>query len=162
MIARSVWLASGNALIEALRSIGLLIVGFLGLVLHSQLANAFNPYEALFVIGSAEISPAGRAVIDLVIADAKRTPTARIVLTGHTDRVGPENYNLRLSLRRAEAVRDALIAGGVPAELIAVEGRGESENAIPTADGQPEQANRRVVIIFPDFVPEAAPALPAQ
>jgi OmpA-OmpF porin, OOP family len=146
-----------------MRSIGLLVVGLLGIAAYAKTANAFSPYLVLFETGSAEIIPAGRAVIDQVIADAKKLGAkARIVLTGHTDRVGSEDYNLHLSLRRAEAVRAALIAGGVSAELISAQGRGESENAIPTADGQPEQANRRVVIIFPDLVPEAEPALPAQ
>ena len=54
---------------------------------------------------------------------------------------------MTLSMRRADAVRDALIAGGIPAENITVAGRGESENAIPTTDGIVEQANRRVEII---------------
>jgi OOP family OmpA-OmpF porin len=144
---------------QMIRSIAWLAVAT---VAFSGIANAFLPYEVLFETGKAEIIPAGRAVIDQVIADAKKAPKARIILTGHTDRVGPEDYNRRLSQRRAEAVRDALVAGGVPAELISVEGRGESQNAMPTADDQPEQANRRVVIIFPDLVPEASPTLPAQ
>ena len=125
-------------------------------------ANALLLYEVLFETGRAEIIPAGRAVIDQVIADAKVMPKARIVLAGHTDAAGPEDFNLGLSLCQAEAVRDALIAGGVSAELISVQGRGERETAVPTADGQPEQANRRVVIIIPDLVPEATPALPVQ
>jgi OOP family OmpA-OmpF porin len=148
---------------QMVRSIArLAVASLLATAAYSGIANAFLPYEVLFETGSAEIIPAGRAVIDQVIADAKKTPKARVVLTGHTDRVGPEDYNRRLSQRRAEAVRDALIAGGVLAELISVEGRGESENALPTADGQPEQTNRRVVIIFPDFNPEAETALPTQ
>jgi OOP family OmpA-OmpF porin len=147
---------------QTVRSIGLLAIGLLGGAMYPEIANAFLPYEVLFETGSAEIIPAGRAVVDQVIADAKVMPKARIVLTGHTDRAAPDGFNLGLSLRRAEAVRDALIAGGVSAELISVQGRGERETAVPTADGQPEQANRRVVIIFPDLVPEATPALPAQ
>jgi OOP family OmpA-OmpF porin len=125
-------------------------------------ARAFSPYMVLFETGSAEIISAGRAVIDQVVDDAKHFPKARIVLTGHTDRAGPDAGNLDLSIRRAESVRDALIAAGVSPELISVQGRGESEPAIPTDDGVSEQANRRVVIIWPDLVPEAAPALPAQ
>jgi OOP family OmpA-OmpF porin len=50
-------------------------------------------------------------------------------------------------MRRADAVREALIAGGIPAESITTAARGESENAIPTVDGVVEQANRRVEII---------------
>ena len=131
--------------------------------MYPERANAFSPYVALFETGSADILPAGRTVIDQVIADEKKLGwKARIALTGHADRVGSEDDNLRLSLRRAEAVRDALVAAGVRTELISIEGRGESENAVPTGDGQPEQVNRRVVIIFPDFNPEATPMLPPQ
>jgi OOP family OmpA-OmpF porin len=146
-----------------IRSMGLLVVSFLAIAGYPRIAHSFNPYTALFETGSAEIIPAGRVVIDQVIADEKSLSwKAWIVLIGFADRVGPEDYNLHLSLRRAESVRDALIAGGVSAELISVEGRGERENAILTADGQQEQANRRVVIIFPDFHLEAAPTLPGQ
>jgi outer membrane protein OmpA-like peptidoglycan-associated protein len=71
-----------------------------------------------------------------------------ISATGHADRAGPEDYNMALSLRRADSVRAALIAGGVPADKITVAGRGESEPAVPTPDGVKEQANRRVVIVL--------------
>ena len=51
---------------------------------------------------------------------------ARITATGHTDKSGPEAYNMALSLRRANAVKDALVREGVPATAIAVIGRGEA------------------------------------
>jgi len=54
----------------------------------------------------------------------KTKGNARITATGHTDRSGPENYNMALSLRRANAVKDALVREGVPATAIAVIGRG--------------------------------------
>jgi OOP family OmpA-OmpF porin len=55
---------------------------------------------------------------------------------------------MALSLRRADTVREALIAGGIDANTITVAGRGESEPAVPTADGVREQANRRVEIVI--------------
>ena len=54
--------------------------------------------------------------------------------------------NDRLSVRRAEVVRDALAAIGVPVEKIAVVGRGEREPAVATADEVPEPRNRRAEI----------------
>ena len=54
---------------------------------------------------------------------------------------------MKLSLRRAEAARDVLVAKGVEASKISVAARGESEPAVPTADGVREQANRRVEIV---------------
>ena len=55
----------------------------------------------------------------------KTKGNARITATGHTDKSGPEAYNMALSLRRANAVKDALVREGVPAAAIAVIGRGE-------------------------------------
>ena len=78
----------------------------------------------------------------------KTKGNARITATGHTDKSGPENYNMALSLRRANAVKDALVREGVPATAIAVIGRGESQPLVPTADGVREPQNRRVEIVF--------------
>ena len=78
----------------------------------------------------------------------KTKGNARITATGHTDRSGPENYNMALSLRRANAVKDALVREGVPATAIAVIGRGESQPLVPTADGVREPQNRRVEIVI--------------
>ena len=71
-----------------------------------------------------------------------------ISATGYADLSGSEEYNQKLSLQRADAVRDYLIKGGVPAERITVAGRGEADPAVPTANGVREQANRRVEIIL--------------
>ncbi|SKA21145.1 OmpA family protein [Enhydrobacter aerosaccus] len=80
-------------------------------------------------------------------ADAYKTKgNARITATGHTDRSGPESYNMALSLRRANAVKDALVRDGVPATAISVVGKGEADPLVPTADGVREPQNRRVVI----------------
>jgi len=82
-------------------------------------------------------------------ANAYKTKgNARITATGHADRSGPENYNMALSLRRANAVKDALVREGVPATAIAVIGRGESQPLVPTADGVREPQNRRVEIVI--------------
>ena len=82
-------------------------------------------------------------------ADAYKTKgNARITATGHTDRSGPESYNMALSLRRANAVKDALVRDGVPATAISVIGKGESDPLVPTADGVREPQNRRVVIVI--------------
>ena len=63
-------------------------------------------------------------------ADAFKTKgNARITATGHTDTSGPESYNMALSLRRANAVKDALVRDGVPAPAITVVGKGEKRPA---------------------------------
>jgi OOP family OmpA-OmpF porin len=107
-------------------------------------------YLVLFDFDKSNIRPDAQAVIDTVLADAaaQGMDQVQISATGHTDTVGSEEYNLALSLRRADSVREALIAGGVPAEAITVSGRGFSEPAVPTGPNVKEQANRRVEIIL--------------
>ena len=78
----------------------------------------------------------------------KSKGNARITATGHTDTSGPEAYNMALSLRRANAVKDALVRDGVPATAITVVGRGEAGLLVQTADGVREPQNRRVEIVI--------------
>jgi OOP family OmpA-OmpF porin len=121
-------------------------------------ASALSPvpdwYTVLFASDSAQIDAAGRKVIDQVVARTVAKTQGRldnfaISVTGHADRAGgAEGYNLALSLKRAEAVRDALVAAGIPASAITVARRGEEEPAAPTPDGVAEQANRRAEIIM--------------
>ena len=96
-------------------------------------------YIVLFAPNSAHIDAAGRKVIDQVVARAVAKTHGRldgfaISASGHADRAGAEDYNLALSLKRAEAVRNALVAAGIPAGAITVARRGESEPAVPTPD----------------------------
>ena len=105
-------------------------------------------YIVLFDFDRSNINQAGQAVLDQVLADAAKMGGVRISATGHADRSGSEDYNMALSLRRADSVREALIAGGVSPDAITVAGRGESEPAVPTPDGVKEQANRRVEIVL--------------
>jgi OOP family OmpA-OmpF porin len=72
----------------------------------------------------------------------------RLHLVGYTDLTGPVRYNMRLSLKRAERVRRALVAAGVPVTKMTVEGRGRSTPLVSTADGVREPQNRRVVAIL--------------
>jgi OOP family OmpA-OmpF porin len=82
-------------------------------------------------------------------ADAfKSKGSARITATGHTDTSGPESYNMALSLRRANAVKDALVRDGVPAQAITVVGKGESQLLVATGDNVREPQNRRVEIVI--------------
>jgi OmpA-OmpF porin, OOP family len=78
----------------------------------------------------------------------KSKGSARITATGHTDKSGPDAYNMALSLRRANTVKDALVREGVPATAISVIGRGETQPLVQTADGVREPQNRRVEIVI--------------
>jgi len=70
------------------------------------------------------------------------------MLAGHTDRSGTETYNMGLSSRRNGSVRAYLSDRGVPDDRIASEAFGESDPAVPTADGVRELQNRRVQITY--------------
>jgi OOP family OmpA-OmpF porin len=78
----------------------------------------------------------------------KAKGNARITATGHTDTSGPESYNMALSLRRANAVKDALVRDGVPAQAISVIGMGEKGLLVQTGDNVREPQNRRVEIVI--------------
>ena len=78
----------------------------------------------------------------------KTKGNARITATGHTDTSGPEAYNMALSLRRANAVKDALVREGVPAQAITVVGMGEKGLLVQTGDNVREPQNRRVEIVI--------------
>jgi outer membrane protein OmpA-like peptidoglycan-associated protein len=96
----------------------------------------------------SNLSQQALATIQQAANAFKTKGSARITATGHTDTSGPENYNMALSLRRANAVKDALVRNGVPATAIAVVGRGEQGLLVPTPDGVREPQNRRVEIVL--------------
>ena len=110
------------------------------------------PQAASFMVffdwDRSNLSQQALATIGQAAAAFKQKGSARITATGHTDTSGPENYNMALSLRRANAVKDALVRNGVPATAIAVIGRGESQLLVQTGDGVREPQNRRVEIVL--------------
>lgn len=103
-------------------------------------------YTVYFVTGKDEITPQSIAVINQVKADLKTRKVPEIVVIGHTDRVGNVKDNDELSLKRANVMRNILLANGISAEHIEIAGRGEREPLVPTANEIPEPKNRRVEI----------------
>lgn len=100
-----------------------------------------------FETGTAQLTPDSQARLDDVIERARMRAGGEILIIGHTDRVGSVAANDRLSLQRAEAIRDLLVARGFRAELIEAVGRGEREPLWPTEDEVAEPRNRRVEIV---------------
>ncbi len=79
--------------------------------------------DALFDFNQSTVKPAGRAALDRFAADLRGTSFQTIAVTGHTDRIGPHAYNLKLSASRAEAVKAYLSSqGGIAAAMIDAKG----------------------------------------
>ncbi|MGF1625748.1 MAG: OmpA family protein [Alphaproteobacteria bacterium] len=103
-------------------------------------------YVLYFETGTATLTADSAGQIDGLIAHARGRPVTSVRVVGHTDTVGYPAVNAALSLRRAEQVRDLLVAGGLAADAIDVFSLGESNPLVPTPDDTPEARNRRVVV----------------
>ncbi len=103
-----------------------------------------------FDYDSAALTDAAQSLIQARAAEAREYDITSITVQGNTDTSGSSAYNERLSARRANVVRDALVANGIPASAISLEALGESNPAKPTADGVREPLNRRTEVSF-DF-----------
>jgi OOP family OmpA-OmpF porin len=100
--------------------------------------------DALFDFDKAVVKPEGRSKLDELLGSQTRIDSISAV--GHTDSIGSDAYNQKLSQRRAEAVKSYLISKGVPADRIRTDGRGEKQ---PVADNRTRDGralNRRVEI----------------
>jgi OOP family OmpA-OmpF porin len=103
---------------------------------------------ALFDFDKADLKPEGKAQIKAYREEAKAelSRADKITITGYTDNVGTADYNMKLSLRRAEAVRDYVISLGIDPNKLEVKGEGMSN---PMADNSTEEGrakNRRVEV----------------
>ena len=105
-------------------------------------------FMVFFDWDSSRLTDTSASVISQAAAAYKSRGSANITTTGNTDTSGPDGYNMALSLRRANVVKDALVRQGVPATAITVIGKGESVLLVQTADGVREPQNRRVEIAF--------------
>lgn len=101
------------------------------------------PPVVFFDWDKSNLSPQAMATISQAAA-FYRASGARITTVGNTDTSGSTEYNMALSIRRADAVKRALIENGVPAAAIETAGRGQANPLVPTADGVRERQNRRV------------------
>lgn len=109
---------------------------------------ADQSFLVFFDFDRSNLTPEATGVIRRAAELARRGGTARIVITGHADRSGSDAYNMALSQRRANAVRDALVRDGVPGNRISTTARGEAQPLVPTPDGAREPQNRRAEIVI--------------
>ena len=99
-----------------------------------------------FATASAELIGDSRRVLDEVVATLRRNPELKLEVAGYTDNTGNHDYNVRLSQKRAESVRNYLVAQGIAADRLTAKGYGPAD---PVADNGSEDgraANRRVAL----------------
>jgi OOP family OmpA-OmpF porin len=104
-------------------------------------------FRVFFANAQADLDAKALAVLDTAIAAARATPHVDISVVGHADAIGNSaDENLPLSLRRAEAARHALVAAGIPPDVIDITYFGANDPVVPNKPGVPEPLNRRVEI----------------
>ena len=102
--------------------------------------------NVFFDFDKSVLKPQGKAQLDRVVEDAKTSNLQVAVVVGHTDSIGSDSYNQKLSIRRAESVKAYLISKGIDQKHVYTEGRGEAQ---PTSDNKTavgRSENRRVEI----------------
>lgn len=107
----------------------------------------------LFAIGSADVAASSRDRVRTLASALSRVPEGRFLIEGHTDSTGSSDLNRRLSLARAQAVRDLLVANGVDAARIDVDGRGEQDPIADNSTPEGRANNRRVDVVIQPYEP---------
>ena len=103
-------------------------------------------YELLFEINTDRLTKESKSKFDAAMHDIISFPAAEVIVIGHADRSGTPDYNMMLSIRRAESIRRMLVSAGLEASRIQAIGRGDLEPTISQASGTSEPRNRRVEI----------------
>lgn len=103
-------------------------------------------FIVFFDFNKSDLTAEAQGVISEAVKAAGETNAVRIVITGHTDTVGSAAYNLALSERRAQTVKEDMIRQGMKADDISTVGKGFSDPLVATGPGVREPQNRRAVI----------------
>ena len=104
--------------------------------------------DALFDFDKSVLRPDGKKSIDEALSKISGVDLEMVIATGHTDSIGTDAYNQRLSERRAQAVKDYLVSKGIPASKVTTIGKGESQPVATNKTKEGRQKNRRVDIEF--------------
>jgi outer membrane protein OmpA-like peptidoglycan-associated protein len=103
--------------------------------------------DVLFAAGKAEVGPGAQRSVEKLAEFLKAYPTRHVLIEGHSDNLGNEEYNVRLSQQRAEAVKDQLVARGVAVQRIRTKGYGSKFPVVDNDSAVGRQQNRRVEVI---------------
>lgn len=116
----------------------------------AQAASADWRYSLFFDFNDARLGADAAKTAAAIAKEVRLAGYPKIRVAGYTDLSGSDSYNVKLSQRRAEAVKRALVAAGVPADRILVEALGKTSPHVATADGVREPQNRRVEVTLAD------------
>jgi OOP family OmpA-OmpF porin len=105
-------------------------------------------YLVFFDFNKSDLTSQATAIVDQAAKNAGPAKVTKLEVTGHTDTVGSDAYNMRLSRRRAESVAAQLEKDGIPSSEIEIVAKGKRDLLVPTADGVKEPQNRRVQIVY--------------
>ncbi len=107
-----------------------------------------HSYMVFFDFNKSDLSPQAIAIVDQAAKNAGPAKATELTVTGHTDTVGSDAYNMRLSRRRAESVAAELEKMGIASGEIEIVAKGKHDLLVPTKDGVREPQNRRVTIVY--------------
>lgn len=102
--------------------------------------------DAFFDFDKSVLKPEGKAKLDDLVGKIKDINLEVIIAVGHTDAVGSDSYNQKLSVRRSEAVKAYLVSKGVEKNRVYTEGKGEKQPVADNKTGEGRAKNRRVEI----------------
>jgi len=106
--------------------------------------------DVLFDTGKATLKPGADLAMNRLTTYLSANPQTKVLIEGHTDSRGSEEYNQELSERRASAVAAALESKGIPATQVQIQGRGKAYPVASNDTPEGRQQNRRVEIVFSD------------
>jgi outer membrane protein OmpA-like peptidoglycan-associated protein len=106
--------------------------------------------DVLFDTGKATLKPGAYSTIERLATVLKEDSSRRVMIEGHTDSTGSDEYNQGLSERRAQSVQAALFERGVEASQISTVGKGETTPVASNDNAAGRQQNRRVELVFPE------------
>lgn len=106
--------------------------------------------DALFTFDKSALRPEGKSVLDGFARDLDGVSYETIHVIGHTDRIGSDKYNQKLSEQRANEVRDYLISKDIPANRIVVEGKGETQPITKPGDCTGPRSKKLIACLQPD------------
>jgi OOP family OmpA-OmpF porin len=102
--------------------------------------------DAFFDFDKSVLKPEGRAKLDDLVDKVKGINLEVIIAVGHTDSIGSNAYNQKLSARRSEAVKAYLVTKGIEKNRVYTEGKGEAQPVADNKTGEGRAKNRRVEI----------------